>query len=164
MSNEQNPGVEKVSDKLRQLLQAAIKSAKSTLQGGQGILPCSIARGPDGKIRLAIAAVGGKDGSNQLVLGLRNQAASGEITAAALYRDMRVRTAGKSQDEDAIHVFSRIQLDKPGTPSRFTARTQKANMLTTEWLLSRERLQYSWAHRRKPLAKGDGGNFGSRAG
>lgn len=104
MSDDNDDGLDLLSIQLARLLRAALDTAQGHLQRHDGFPPGSIVQDRDGAYGLAAAAIGGHEGSHLLIAGLRKQAAAGEIDAAAVYQDVRVRQTGGPQDLDAIHV------------------------------------------------------------
>lgn len=104
MNADQNP----IPPELTQLVDLALKTAMSNLEGRETFLPGSFAVSDAGKIDLAVAVHGGTEGSNLLVTALRENAVARRLRAAAIYRDVRVRPQGASEDVDAIHVIAEV--------------------------------------------------------
>jgi hypothetical protein len=90
------------------LIKVAIDCATAALEKSETFLPGSIAVLSTGKYDLAIAGTGGTEGSNLLILALRQKASEGVIRAAAIYRDVRVRPEGETRDVDAIHIVAEL--------------------------------------------------------
>jgi hypothetical protein len=103
-----NPAQTPIHPQLAQLVELALETATSSLEGRETFLPGSFAVSDAGKIDLAVAGHGGSQGSNLLVIALWQKAAAGNLRAAAIYRDVRVRPTGASEDADAIHVIAEL--------------------------------------------------------
>lgn len=91
---------------MRQLTEVAIQAAQTALGEQGSFLPGSVALELGGEYNLGAATVSGTQGSNMLVVGLRNQAEAKALKAAVLYRDVKLRPAGEPEDVDAIHVVA----------------------------------------------------------
>jgi hypothetical protein len=93
---------------LQRLVERSLEIARRTLAQQESFLPGFIAVQANGKYDLGVAAHGGAEGSNLLVTALRRKAAVEHLRAAALYRDVRVRPKGASEDVDAIQVVAEL--------------------------------------------------------
>jgi hypothetical protein len=112
-----NAGTIIANAEVERLAQTALELAKTALADQASFLPGSIAVRLNGKYDLAVAATGGAPGSNMLITALRQKAAAGLLRAAAIYRDVRVRPQGASEDVDAIHVV--VELASGGAVHMF---------------------------------------------
>src|SRR5262245_42316694 len=93
---------------LLRLVETCLEKARYILMKQQSFLPAFIAVEPNGKYHFGVAALGGADGSNLLVKALRQKAAAEHLRAAAIYRDVRVRPKGASEDVDAIQIVAEL--------------------------------------------------------
>jgi hypothetical protein len=89
---------------LSRLVELVLDVARSALEEQGTFLPGSIAVDAAGKYALGVAPHGGVDGWTLLTTAFRQRAAAEELRAVALYRDVRVRERGASEDVDAIHA------------------------------------------------------------
>ncbi|WP_437588387.1 hypothetical protein [Sorangium sp. So ce1000] len=89
---------------LSRLVELVLDVAKSALEEQGTFLPGSIAVDAAGKYAIGVAPHGGVDGWTLLTTAFRQRAAAEELRAVALYRDVRVRERGASEDVDAIHA------------------------------------------------------------
>lgn len=89
---------------LSRLVELVLDVAKSALEEQGTFLPGSIAVDSAGKYAIGVAPHGGVDGWALLTTAFRQRAAAEELRAVALYRDVRVRERGASEDVDAIHA------------------------------------------------------------
>jgi hypothetical protein len=103
-----NTGQSPIHPELAQLVELALETATSNLEGRETFLPGSFAVSDAGKVSLGLAAHGGAEGSNLLVTALREKAVARRLRAAAIYRDVRVRPQGTAEDVDAIHVIAEL--------------------------------------------------------
>jgi hypothetical protein len=89
---------------LSRLVELVLDVARSALEEQGTFLPGSIAVDAAGKYALGVASHGGVDGWTLLTTTFRQRAAAERLRAVALYRDVRVRERGASEDVDAIHA------------------------------------------------------------
>ncbi|AUX48135.1 hypothetical protein SOCE26_096650 [Sorangium cellulosum] len=97
-----------ITCELSQLVELALDVAKGALEEQGTFLPGSIVVEATGKYALGVAALAGVDGWTLLTTALRRRVAAEGLRAAALYRDVRVRERGASEDVDAIHVVAEL--------------------------------------------------------
>ncbi|WP_437711846.1 hypothetical protein WMF45_41505 [Sorangium sp. So ce448] len=100
MNNESHERMRELSC----LMALALDIAKGALEEQGTFLPGSIAVDAAGKYAIGVAPDGGVDGWTLLTTAFRQRAAAEELRAVALYRDVRGRERGASEDVDAIHA------------------------------------------------------------
>jgi hypothetical protein len=93
---------------LQRLVDISLELARDALARQESLLPGFIAVQANGKIHLGASAQGGSEGYNLVIAGLWQKAAEQHLRAAALYRDVRVRRRGASEDVDAIQVVAEL--------------------------------------------------------
>lgn len=93
---------------MQRLIETSLEKARHLLAKQGSFLPGFIAVEASGKYHIGVAAQGGVDGSNLLITALRQKAAAEHLRAAAIYRDMRVRPQGASEDVDAIQIVAEL--------------------------------------------------------
>lgn len=104
MNNEHLEGTRELS----RLVELALDIARGALAEQETFLPAFIAVEANGEYAIGVAAHGGVDGWTLLTTELRQRAAAEHLRAVALYRDVRVRERGASEDVDAIHVVAEL--------------------------------------------------------
>lgn len=102
---------------LSRLVELVLDVAKSALEQQGTFLPGSIAVDAAGKYAIGVAPDGGVDGWTLLTTAFRQRAAAEKLRAVALYRDVRVRERGASEDVDAIHAV--VELASGGAVQAF---------------------------------------------
>src|SRR5690349_19187951 len=93
---------------LQRLVDISLELARDALARQESLHPGFIAVQPNGKFDLGVSVQGGSEGSNLVITALRQKAAEQHLRAAALYRDVRVRPQGASEDVDAIQVVAEL--------------------------------------------------------
>ncbi|MGK3988973.1 hypothetical protein WME99_38370 [Sorangium sp. So ce136] len=93
---------------IQRLVERSLDVARHALLQQGSFLPGSIAVQPNGKYDIGVAAQGGTQGSNLLIMALKQKASAKQIRAAAVYRDVRVRPQGASEDVDAIQIVAEL--------------------------------------------------------
>jgi hypothetical protein len=93
---------------IQRLVERSLDMARHALLEQGSFLPGFIAVQPNGKYDIGVAAQGGAQGSNLLITALRQKASAQQLRAAAVYRDVRVRLQGASEDIDAIQVMAEL--------------------------------------------------------
>ncbi|WP_437481680.1 hypothetical protein WME75_38805 [Sorangium sp. So ce1014] len=91
---------------IQRLVERSLDLARHALLQQGSFLPGFIAVQPNGMYDIGVAAQGGSEGSNLLITRLRQKATAEHLRAAAVYRDVRVRPRGASEDVDAIQVVA----------------------------------------------------------
>ncbi|AUX22145.1 hypothetical protein SOCEGT47_026460 [Sorangium cellulosum] len=93
---------------IQRLVERSLDLARHALLQQGSFLPGFIAVQPSGKYDIGVAAQGGNEGWNLLITALRQKASAKQIRAAAVYRDVKVRARGATEDIDAVQVVAEL--------------------------------------------------------